>query len=216
MSESISNENPFLNDIEIETKDKRRTIIRGEQFLTNGERREEAIHSIQEVDKEKFVKIFISKIRILFDLSLTGNKLFYIFLYSISDTVGKDRVYMNYETAVKIAEKCDFNLSNPVFYRGMNELIEKRIIAKSKSKYIYYINPRVIFNGDRAKFVEELRVKKENDENKTESQDKEDELDDLEKQIQKLKERKRMVEEKQKSVESVNLDDLPDENIKKF
>ena len=149
------------NGIAIETKDKRRTIARGEKFESpNGDRYERVIHSIQEVDKEKFVKIFISKIRVLFDLSLTGNKLFYIFLFSISDAIGKDQIYMNFETAKSIARECDFNLSNPVFYRGIKELIEKQIIAHSKSKYIYYINPAVVFNGDRAKFIEEIKIKK--------------------------------------------------------
>ncbi|EPI9236239.1 hypothetical protein ACTD34_004674, partial [Yersinia enterocolitica] len=68
---------------------------------------------------------------------------------------------MNFEKAKDIAAQCDFNLSNPVYYRGIKELIDKKIIAQSKSKYIYYINPAVLFNGDRAKFIEEIRVKEE-------------------------------------------------------
>jgi len=162
MSKDTYDKNPFLfqDGIEIETKEKRRTVARGEKFKTpNGDRYEQVIHSVQEVDKEKFVKLFISKIRVLFDLSLTGNKLFYIFLFSISDSIGKDQVYMNFETARDIAQQCDFNLSNPVFYRGIKELIAKKIIAPSKSKYIYYINPAVVFNGDRAKFIEEIKIK---------------------------------------------------------
>jgi len=118
MNNNAYEKNPFIlqNGIEIEKKDKRRTIARGEKFESpKGERYERVIHSIQEVDKEKFVKLFISKIRVLFDLSLTGNKLFYIFLFSISDAIGKDQVYMNFETAKDIASQCNFNLSNPVF-----------------------------------------------------------------------------------------------------
>lgn len=162
MKNKSYDKNPFIlqNGIEIETKDKKRTIARGEKFESpEGKRFETVIHSIHEVDKEKFVKFFISKIRVLFDLSLTGNKLFYIFLFSISDAIGKDQIYMNFETAKDIANQCGFNLSDPVFYRGMKELIEKQIIAPSKSKYIYYINPAVVFNGDRARFVEEIKIK---------------------------------------------------------
>lgn len=106
MNNNTYDKNPFIlqNGIAIETKDKRRTIARGEKFESpDGDRYERVIHSIQEVDKEKFVKLFISKIRVLFDLSLTGNKLFYIFLFSISDAIGKDQIYMNFETAKSIA-----------------------------------------------------------------------------------------------------------------
>lgn len=162
MSNYTYDKNPFVlqNGIEIETKDKKRTIARGEKFESpEGDRYERVIHFIQEVDKEKFVKLFISKIRVIFDLSLTGNKLFYIFLFSISDAIGKDQVYMNFETARDTASQCDFKLSNPVFYRGIKELIDKKIIAPSKSKYIYYINPAVVFNGDRARFIEEIKIK---------------------------------------------------------
>ncbi|WP_210494308.1 replication/maintenance protein RepL [Pantoea ananatis] len=162
MNNNTYDKNPFIlqNGIEILTKDKRRTVARGEKFESpEGQRYESVINSIQEVDKEKFVKLFISKIRVIFDLSLTGNKLFYIFLFSISDAIGKDQVYMNFETAKDIANQRDFNLSNPVFYRGIKELIEKQIIAPSKSKYIYYINPAVVFNGDRARFIEEIKIK---------------------------------------------------------
>ena len=162
MNNNTYDKNPFIlqNGIEILTKDKRRTVARGEKFESpEGQRYENVIHSIQEVDKEKFVKLFISKIRVLFDLSLTGNKLFYIFLFSISDAIGKDQIYMNFETAKDIASQCDFNLSDPVFYREIKELIYKQVIAPSKSKYIYYINPAVVFNGDRARFIEEIKIK---------------------------------------------------------
>ncbi|MBN1086262.1 hypothetical protein JNO12_17155 [Erwinia aphidicola] len=79
MNNNTYDKNPFIlqNGITIVTKDKRRTIARGEKLESpDGVRYEIVIHSIQEEDKEKFVKLFISKIRVLFDLSLTGNKLF--------------------------------------------------------------------------------------------------------------------------------------------
>ncbi|CNE74806.1 replication/maintenance protein RepL [Yersinia enterocolitica] len=164
MAGKTFNQNPFIfeDDIEIETRGRKRTVARGEKFQTSeGDKYEKVIHSIQEVDKAKFVKIFISRVRVLFDLTLTGNKLFYIFMFVMSDVIGKDEVYMNFEKAKDIAAQCDFNLSNPVYYRGIKELIDKKIIAQSKSKYIYYINPAVLFNGDRAKFIEEIRVKEE-------------------------------------------------------
>ncbi len=35
------------------------------------------------------------------------------------------------------------------------------MIAKSVKKYIFYINPAIVFNGDRARFVKEIRIKEE-------------------------------------------------------
>ncbi|HDS4830685.1 TPA: hypothetical protein QHW90_004614, partial [Citrobacter koseri] len=59
-------------------------------------------------------------------------------------------------------EKIDhFVLSESIFYRGIKELIEKRIIAKTNEKNWYFINPAIVFNGDRARFVSEIRKKKE-------------------------------------------------------
>lgn len=52
-------------------------------------------------------------------------------------------------------------MSESVFYRGIKELIEKRIIAKTNEKNWYFINPAIVFNGDRARFVSEIIKKKE-------------------------------------------------------
>ncbi|MBP1039273.1 hypothetical protein J8631_27420, partial [Serratia fonticola] len=58
-----------------------------------------------------------------------------------------------------------------VYYRAMDELQNKRIIAKSSNKFIYYINPNILFNGDRARFIKEIKIRHEqtdvNDNNNT-------------------------------------------------
>ncbi|MBL1736086.1 hypothetical protein ELE00_34720, partial [Klebsiella pneumoniae] len=62
-----------------------------------------------------------------------------------------------------------FVLSESIFYRGIKELIEKRIIAKTNEKNWYFINPAIVFNGDRARFVSEIIKKKEVMEGQTEN-----------------------------------------------
>lgn len=63
---------------------------------------------------------------------------------------------------MSLAEKIEhFILSESIFYRGIKELIEKRIIAKTNEKNWYFINPAIVFNGDRARFVSEIIKKKE-------------------------------------------------------
>ncbi|UNE80230.1 hypothetical protein IMY97_22775 [Pectobacterium versatile] len=71
---------------------------------------------------------------------------------------------------MSLAEKIDhFVLSESIFYRGVKELIEKRIIAKTNEKNWYFINPAIVFNGDRARFVSEIIKKKETMEEQPES-----------------------------------------------
>lgn len=60
-------------------------------------------------------------------------------------------------------------MSESIFYRGIKELIEKRIIAKTNEKNWYFINPAIVFNGDRARFVSEIIKKKEAMEEQPES-----------------------------------------------
>lgn len=71
---------------------------------------------------------------------------------------------------MSLTEKIDhFILSESIFYRGIKELIEKRIIAKTNEKNWYFINPAIVFKGDRARFVSEIIKKKEAMEEQPES-----------------------------------------------
>jgi hypothetical protein len=46
--------------------------------------------------------------------------------------------------------------SRPHVYKGLNTLIDRGIISK-KSKKIYYINPNMLFKGNRASLIESSR-----------------------------------------------------------
>ncbi|EEU9295275.1 hypothetical protein FYV00_23505, partial [Escherichia coli] len=114
-----------------------------------------------EVDKEEFIKLFTSQIKVYFDLTKTAYKIFLIVLSLYQKEIGKDYVLLTCKKAQNIAKTLDFELSSPIFYRGIKELIEKKIIAKSVDKIVFYINPAIFFNGDRARFVTEVIKKKE-------------------------------------------------------
>ena len=49
--------------------------------------------------------------------------------------------------------------SKTMVYRGLAELVNGGIIARGKNDNVYFINPLIIWNGDRARFVTEY-VKK--------------------------------------------------------
>jgi len=160
--------NPFCfeEELKIQTKTRNLTTKKGTELVEkNGDSTETYFTNVvqkKEVDKEEFIKLFTSQIRIYFDLTKTAYKVFFIVLNLYQKEIGKDEVYLTCKKAQNIAKALDnFDLSTPVYYKGLNELIEKKIIAKSTEKYIYFINPAVFFNGDRARFVTEIIKKKE-------------------------------------------------------
>lgn len=159
--------NPFCfeTELKIETRKKNLTVSRGTELIEKKDTGKSYFANIvhtQEVDKEEFIKLYTSQIKAYFDLTKTAYKVFFIFLRIYQDAIGKDHFYLSCKKAMSLAEKIDhFVLSESIFYRGIKELIEKRIIAKTNEKNWYFINPAIVFNGDRARFVSEIRKKKE-------------------------------------------------------
>ncbi|ELQ6230054.1 hypothetical protein R2311_002878 [Cronobacter dublinensis] len=167
--------NPFCfeTEIKIETRKKNLTVSRGTELIERKDTSKTYFANIvhtQEVDKEEFIKLYTSQIKAYFDLTKTAYKVFFIFLRIYQDAIGKDHFYLSCKKAMSLAEKIDhFVLSESIFYRGIKELIEKRIIAKTNEKNWYFINPAIVFNGDRARFVSEIIKKKETMEEQTEN-----------------------------------------------
>lgn len=167
--------NPFCfeTELKIETRKKNLTVSRGTELFEKKNAGKSYFANIvhtQEVDKEEFIKLYTSQIKTYFDLTKTAYKVFFIFLRIYQDAIGKDHFYLSCKKAMSLAEKIDhFVLSESIFYRGIKELIEKRIIAKTNEKNWYFINPAIVFNGDRARFVSEIIKKKEAIEEQMES-----------------------------------------------
>lgn len=167
--------NPFCfeTELKIETRKRNLTVSRGTELIERKDTSKTYFANIvhtQEVDKEEFIKLYTSQIKAYFDLTKTAYKVFFIFLRIYQDAIGKDHFYLSCKKAMSLAEKIDhFVLSESIFYRGIKELIEKRIIAKTNEKNWYFINPAIVFNGDRARFVSEIIKKKEVMEEQSES-----------------------------------------------
>lgn len=167
--------NPFCfeTELKIETRKRNLTVSRGTELIERKDTSKTYFANIvhtQQVDKEEFIKLYTSQIKAYFDLTKTAYKVFFIFLRIYQDAIGKDHFYLSCKKAMSLADKIDhFALSESIFYRGIKELIGKRIIAKTNEKNWYFINPAIVFNGDRARFVSEIIKKKEVMEEKTEN-----------------------------------------------
>jgi hypothetical protein len=162
-------ENPFLNTDEISFKNKQvRISVTGkdQNILINQETGEtNATHVIayKKVDDGEFVKVFTANIALTFGLSSAGQKVFNMLLHVVQKTaIGRDKIYLNDLTRSEFSQDFKVKLSNPTFYRGLAELITSKIIARSVDVNIYFINPHLVFNGDRIAFTQSYeRVKKE-------------------------------------------------------
>ena len=128
--------NPFVfeKELKIETKTRNLTVGRNTELVRKDEKddSEESesyftnIIQQKEVDKEEFIKLFTSQIKVYFDLTKTAYKIFLIILSLYQKEIGKDYVLLTCKKAQNIAKTLDFELSSPIFYRGIKELIEKK------------------------------------------------------------------------------------------
>lgn len=157
--------NPFIAEGVLKIDRGKKTIIAGgtKDVMVDSETGELSgmamLHKYKEVDRNQFVKIYINEVKSLFDLSKTGVRAFNYVLSCM--LINKDEIYLNIHKLVEYAEWTNTTQA----YKGLGELIANKIIAPSVEPNIWFINPNVIFNGDRIAFIREYRVK-QNTENK--------------------------------------------------
>lgn len=155
-------ENPFLDGstVDIRGRKKRYTVAaRGDVLIDpNGQVKGGIEHSIvRVVDDAQFVKVFSDGIAGMYDLRSAGSKVFRYLFDQVQKHPNVDRLYLYFMDA---AEE-PWVISKPVFFRGMAELLDKAFIARSSNPNMYYLNPAMIWNGDRFRFVQEYQRAKQ-------------------------------------------------------
>jgi hypothetical protein len=89
-----------------------------------------------------------------FDLTAPGMKTFSVLMYAVQEqAMGKDLVLMDSLTLEEFIAKNELKLSLATFKRGLADLEKNKFIAKAQRKGYYYINPSLMFNGDRVAFT---------------------------------------------------------------
>lgn len=104
----------------------------------------------EEVDKERFVKLFIEGLRQATGLSKAGQALFEIVYRELREAPGQDTVKLAHLTS---------DLSKSVFYKGLKELLEREFLYQSPYQGTFFVNIRYMFNGDRLAFVNAYHLK---------------------------------------------------------
>ena len=111
-------------------------------------------YTVDFVDKEKFVKLFLEGVKAFSGLSSAGIKVFEVLYREVQENANSDSVVINYE-AVSIST----NIARRTFFRGLKELLVKQFIYESIIPNRYFVNINYIFNGNRLAFVKEYHLK---------------------------------------------------------
>ena len=112
------------------------------------------MHTIKQVDKAEFVKIFISEIDRVYNLPLNARKTFKYICENLEMQSGE--VYLWIED---IVTQCGYSSYSQV-HRALVVLNQCGFIAPSEKPNIWFINPNIFFRGDRMLLVQDIRLKK--------------------------------------------------------
>ena len=110
-----------------------------------------------EVDEEKFTKFYLSGFQAFYDLKPSSIKVFGFILNLLKPNRDDFDFY---------AEDCinHYKLSRKTIERALTELLNNGVIARGRNEYQYFINPMVVFNGNRITFAKTYVKKKKSKE----------------------------------------------------
>ena len=180
-------ENPFLRDLNIPIVPKSDMYVSKDKNIVNiktGEVDDDVLLTGKRryVDGEQFVKIFVKEMNAIFDLSKASQK---VFAHMLSKVRYNDLLILNIEECL---EKTGYRSKGPIF-KSLAELIQKEFIAKTKNQFVYWINPKLFYRGDRLVVIREYRKAKK-DKIETPNQ-----LDIFNKQVESIQKLERRIEE---------------------
>ena len=94
------------------------------------------------VDNAKFCKLYESGLQSIFELTSPGMKVLKVVLQQIMKKPGTDEIGLSY-----LMVKDDMKQST--YTRGVKELVEAKLMVAAFMPARWFINPAIIFNGDR-------------------------------------------------------------------
>lgn len=105
--------------------------------------------------KTKFIKLMSDNIYKLAKLSAAGTKVFWLLSGSVSlESKDKDYVYLGYEHCKGMAKSIGVPLPQSTYYKGIDDLVDNVIIARSTRTNIFWLNISILFNGNFSKLPE--------------------------------------------------------------
>jgi hypothetical protein len=113
------------------------------------------MYEFEEVDKERFVKLFLDGVRKTAGLSSTGLMIFELIYNQVRGNPNSDKIEMSF----MVAQDRLPNLAERTYRRGLRELLDKEVVFRSPFEGVFFVNIRCMFNGDRLAFVKAYHLK---------------------------------------------------------
>lgn len=113
------------------------------------------LYEWEEVDKERFVKLFLSGLKQASGLSKSGLALFEVIYHQVREHPNSDKVELNFYMASQVFE----GLNERTYRRGVRELLDREFLFRSPTEGVFFVNIRYMFNGDRLAFVNAYHLK---------------------------------------------------------
>jgi hypothetical protein len=110
-------------------------------------------YEFEEVDSERFVKLYLAGVKKAADLSKAGLSVFEWIYLQVMENPNTDRVNLSVDDP-------GIPLARTTFYRGLRELLDRDFLFRTPWEGTYFINVRYLFNGDRLAFVKGYQRKK--------------------------------------------------------
>lgn len=151
-------ESPFINGslVAVQGRKKNYTIASGAMTLSDksGRIQGSVQHSITRIiDDTAFVKVFSDGIAGMYDLGSAGSKVFRFLFDEVQKNKDQDRMYLYFMDALEDPWK----IPKTTFFKGMAELLDKDFLAKSSNPNMFFLNPSMMWNGDRFRFVQDYQ-----------------------------------------------------------
>lgn len=168
----IFKQNPFTQEMKIKKRNKQIKLRTSENkaqenLLVNritGEAEYTQLVTYRQVDESEFIKLFTQNIALTFNLSSSGLKVLNIAAYAVQKhAIGKDVIQLGREMMREFIDEFAVKMSEATLQRGIRELIENQIIAKTDRRAKFFINPNLIFNGNRLTLIDIIEKKENKD-----------------------------------------------------
>ncbi len=108
------------------------------------------VYEWEEVDKERFVKLYLAGLKQAAGLTRAGLAVFEIVYKQLQEKPGQDTITLSILTC---------GMKKTAYYNGLRELLDKEFLFRSPYDGTFYVNIRFMFNGDRLAFVKGYKVK---------------------------------------------------------
>lgn len=119
-----------------------------------------------EVDEEQFTKLYLSNFAAFFDLSTAAIRVFGYIMTCMKPR--NDMIIFSLEDCLEYTRYS----SKATVYKGLAELVKSEIIARGPADNLWFINPLIMFNGDRVTFAKQYIKKQANTLKNNDKQDK--------------------------------------------